>query len=148
MALIDDKGKVSHKVIVDYASDNSSRYIISQINDYVAKYQDKAESIGIGIPGIIRNNKIIYTCNLSLEDPSFVKKIKTNLPVLLYNDSLCATYAEYVLVDDSKYDNYALVTIGTGIGAGLIFDKKVYPGKNGYSGELRSYGYQKGRTSM
>ncbi len=144
MALVDENGKVYHRVIVDYAKDNSLKYIISQINNYVSKYEDQAESIGIGVPGIIKNNKIVYTCNLELEDPYFVKKIKTKLPVLLANDALCATFAEYNVVDGCKYDNYALVTIGTGIGAGLIFNKQVYTGKNGYSGELGHMVIRKG----
>ena len=141
MGLVDEKGKVYNKHIVDYAKDNSSKYIIAQINEYVSKYGEKADAIGVGVPGIIKNNKIVYTCNLTLEDPYFVKKIKTDLPVVLANDALCATFAEYNVIDNCKYDNYALVTIGTGIGAGLIFNKKVYEGKNGYSGELRSHGY-------
>jgi predicted NBD/HSP70 family sugar kinase len=59
MALVDENGKVYHRVIVDYAKDNSLKYIISQINNYVWKYEDQAESIGIGVPGIIKNNKIV-----------------------------------------------------------------------------------------
>jgi len=144
MSLIDEKGKVYNKEIINFQKDNSSQYIISQINDYIKKYEDKAKAIGIGIPGIIKNNKIVYTCNLSLEDPYFVRRIKTHLPIYLANDALCATYAEYKVIDDSKYDNYALVTIGTGIGAGLIFDGKVYEGKNGYSGELGHMVIRKG----
>ena len=79
-----------------------------------------------------------------MEDSYFVRKIKTNLPVRLANDALCATFAEYNIVDSCKYDNYALVTIGTGIGSGMIFNKKVYDGKNGYSGELGHMVIKKG----
>ena len=136
MALIDEKGKVHNKEIINYQKDNSSEFIISEINKYIQKNENKAKAIGIGVPGIIRNNKIVYTCNLSLEDSNFVRRIKTKLPIYLANDAICATYAEYKVIDDSKYDNYALVTIGTGIGAGLIIDKRIYEGKNGYAGEI------------
>ena len=144
MALIDEKGKVHNKEIVNFAKDNSLEYIISEINKYVQKYEAKAKAIGIGVPGIIRNNKIIYTCNLSLEDPNFVKKIKTKLPITLANDAECATYAEYKVIDGCKYPNYALITIGTGIGAGIIFDNKPYEGKNGYAGEVGHMVIKKG----
>ena len=136
MALIDEKGKVHNKEIVDYPKEKSAKYILEQINNYVKKYEDKAKSIGIGVPGIIKNNKIVYTCNLSLEDPYFVKKIHTKLPVYLANDALCAMIAEYKVIDDCKYNNYALVTVGTGIGAGFVINGKVYEGRNGYSGEV------------
>lgn len=136
MALIDEKGKVYNKEIIDYSKDKSSKHILDNINNFVKKYEDKANSIGIGVPGIIKNNKIVYTCNLSLEDPNFVKKIHTNLPVYLANDALCAMLAEYKIIDNCKYENYALVTIGTGIGAGFVINGKVYEGRNGYSGEV------------
>ncbi len=136
MALIDEKGKVYKKEIVDYSKDKSSDYILKVISEYIKKHEDEASSVGIGVPGIIKNNKIVYTCNLALEDPYFVRKIKTKLPVYLANDALCATIAEYKLVDNCKYENYALITLGTGIGSGLIFNGKVYEGKNGYAGEI------------
>lgn len=136
MALIDEKGKVHHKEIVDYSRGQSSKIVVEAINKYIEKYEDQAERIGIGVPGIIRNNKIVYTCNIALGDSNFIKKIHTNLPIKLANDALCATIAEYTLIDDSKYNNYALITIGTGIGAGMIINKEIYEGRNGYAGEV------------
>jgi len=147
MALIDEKGKVVEKEIVNYAEDKTEKFILKTINDYVSRNSHKAKAIGIGVPGIIKNNKIVYTCNLSLKDSYFVRKIHTKLPVYLANDAVCATLAEYQLIDRCKYDNYALLTIGTGIGAGLIFNKQIYEGRNGYSGEvghmvIRKHGLQ------
>ena len=136
MALVDEKGNIINKEIVNYGNDKTEKYILEKINEYVSKNSDKADAIGIGVPGIIKNNKIVYTCNLSLKDSYFVRKIHTKLPVYLANDALCATLAEYQLVDNCKYSNYSLMTIGTGIGAGLIFDKKIYEGRNGYAGEV------------
>ena len=138
MACIDENGKIKDKELVNYDADvnRSSKYILDIISDYIKRHEKEVEAVGIGIPGIIKNNRIVYTVNLSIEDPYFVRKIKTDLPVYLANDALCATIAEYKLIDDCKYENYALVTIGTGIGAGLIFNGKVYEGRNGYSGEL------------
>ena len=118
MALVDEKGRVFNKEIVNYDGDNSSKFIVKTVSEYVRKNESKARSVGIGVPGIIKNNKIVYTCNLALEDPYFVRKIRTRLPVYLANDALCATIAEYKIIDNCKYNNYSLVTIGTGIGAG------------------------------
>lgn len=136
MALVDDKGNIIEKEIVNYEGDKSEKFILDKVNEYVNKHGHKANAIGIGVPGIIKNNKIVYTCNLSLKDSYFVRKIHTKLPVYLANDALCATLAEYQLIDKCKYDSYALMTIGTGIGAGLIFNKQIYEGRNGYAGEV------------
>lgn len=142
--MVDENGKVYEKEIVNFAKDNSSKYIIKKISEYIKVREDKVDFVGIGVPGIIKNNRIVYTCNLSLEDPNFVKKIHTKLPIKLANDALCATIAEYKIIDKCKYTNYALVTLGTGIGAGLIFNNKVYEGKNGYAGELGHMVIKKG----
>ena len=144
MAMVDENGKVYEKEIVNFANDNSSKYIIKKISEYIKAREDRVNFVGIGIPGIIKNNRIVYTCNLSLEDPNFVKKIHTTLPIKLANDALCATLAEYKIIDKCKYTNYALVTLGTGIGSGLIFNGKVYEGKNGYAGELGHIVIKKG----
>ncbi len=144
MCLVDEKGKIYEKEIINYQEDKSDKYIIEQITKYVKSHEDKAQYIGIGVPGIIKNNKIVYTCNLNLADPYFVKKINSKLPIHLANDALCATYAEYKIIDNCKYDNYTLVTIGTGIGSGMIFGGKIYEGKNGYSGELGHMVIKKG----
>lgn len=136
MALIDDDGNIIDKEIVNYSGDKTEKFILEKINEYIGKNSHKAKAIGIGVPGIIKNNKIVYTCNLSLKDSYFVRKIHTKLPVFLANDALCATIAEYQLIDKCKYDNYAFMTIGTGIGAGLIFEGQIYEGRNGYAGEV------------
>ncbi len=136
MALVEENGKIIEKEIVNYKEDKTEKFILEKINSYVSLYEGKVSAIGIGVPGIIKDNKIVYTCNLSLKDSYFVKKIHTRAPVYLANDALCATLAEYQLVDGCKYDNYALMTVGTGIGAGLIFHKQIYEGRNGYAGEI------------
>ncbi len=144
MALVDENGKIFDKVIINYENDKSQDFIISNISEYIKKHEDEANSVGIGVPGIIKNNKIIYTVNLSIADPNFIKKIHTKLPVKLANDALCATIAEYKVIDNSKYDNYALVTIGTGVGCGIIINGKIYETKNGFNGELGHMVIKKG----
>ena len=47
-------------------------------------------------------------------------------------------------IDNSKYDNYALVTIGTGVGCGIIINGKIYETKNGFNGELGHMVIKKG----
>lgn len=58
------------------------------------------------------------------------------MPIYLANDAVCATLAEYHYVDNKKHDNYLLMTVGTGVGAGVIINKKIYLGKSGAAGEI------------
>lgn len=136
MGVVNNDGKIINKEIYNYASLKAEDVIFDKINEYVSKNSKNVKSIGIGVPGIVRDNKIIYTCNLPLENINVKKYIKTDLPIYLGNDAVCATIAEYHYIDNRKHDNYLLMTIGTGVGAGIIINKKVYLGKSGAAGEI------------
>ena len=58
------------------------------------------------------------------------------LPVYLENDANCAAIAESVAGAAKGEDHAVIITIGTGIGGGIIIDKKLYTGFNGGGGEL------------
>lgn len=136
MGIVDDEGKISKKEIINYSSKDDIKIIFDSINEYISKNSKGIKSIGIGVPGIVNKNKIIYTCNLPIENLDIKKYIKTDIPIYLGNDALCATLAEYHYIDGARYSNYALMTIGTGVGAGIIIDGKVYTGKSGIAGEV------------
>ena len=137
MGLIDDDGKLSYKRIVEINDSNrNEEYIFKSIKSYVDEFADKAESVGIGVPGIVHNNQIVYTCNLPLKNVNVSEYIGNKLPLRVGNDALCAALAEYHFVDNKMYSNYALVTIGTGIGAGIILNGNVYNGTTGVAGEI------------
>ena len=136
MGVVNNDGKIINKQIFNYPSIQSENVIFDKISEYVSKNSKNVKSIGIGVPGIVRENKIIYTCNLPLENINVKKYLKTDLPIYLGNDALCATLAEYHYIDNQQYDNYLLMTIGTGVGAGVILNKKLYLGKSGAAGEI------------
>ncbi len=96
----------------------------------------EAESIGIGIPGFATDTFINYTCNLPLDDIEVTDYINTSLPIYISNDANCATIAEYEIIDRKIYSNYILVTIGTGIGSGIILNGALYTGSSGTAGEI------------
>ena len=136
MGVVSEDGKIINKEIFNYPSIQSENVIFDKISEYVSKNSKNVKSIGIGVPGIVRDNKIIYTCNLPLENIDVKKYLKTDLPIYLGNDAVCATIAEYHYIDNQKHDNYLLMTIGTGVGAGVILNKKIYLGKSGAAGEI------------
>ncbi len=91
---------------------------------------------GIGIPGLSNDTTINYTCNLPLSGVDITDYIKTRLPIYMSNDANCATIAEYEFVDRKMFSNYILVTIGTGIGSGIILNGNLYTGSAGGAGEI------------
>lgn len=118
MGLINDEGEIKARKDLYYESANfdiESSFEI--INEFIEKYEERAESIGIGIPGFATDTLIHYTCNLPMENIEITDYLKTKLPIFISNDANCATIAEYELIDRKMFSNYIFVTIGTGIGS-------------------------------
>ena len=64
----------------------------------------------------------------------FNKKI--NLPVKITNDANAAALGEKVFGAGKKYNNVVMITLGTGVGSGIIIDGKIYEGLNGKGAEI------------
>ena len=97
-------------------------------------------SVGIGCPGAVDSEKgiIVLTPNLPYKNFNvreiFAKKMK--LPVYLDNDANCAVLGEVVSGAAKNYKTAIAVTLGTGVGGGIIIDGKIYNGFNCAAGEL------------
>lgn len=138
MGIVDSNGNIIKKEIYDYPNEIISLDdIFEPINTFINEnISDEIESIGIGIPGISSDTLVNYTCNLPLRDIEIRDYIKTHLPIYVSNDANCATIAEYQVIDGKLFSNYALVTFGTGIGAGIIINGVLYTGATGSAGEI------------
>ena len=97
----------------------------------------KITGVGIGIPGAVREGQVLYTCNLPLRDVPLADWFRETLdvPVRLGNDADCAAVGEALRGAGRGIRNFLLVTLGTGIGAGLILDGKLHTGC-GMAGEV------------
>jgi glucokinase len=97
-------------------------------------------SIGIGSPGTPdrENGVILYANNLKFRNVPMRDLIQKhiNLPVYLENDANCAAIAESVAGAAKEAQYAVIITIGTGIGGGVIINNKLYTGFNGAAGEL------------
>lgn len=86
-------------------------------------------SVGAGIPGVvdIRTGSIVYTCNLPLRNIPLRKLFKRRLGLHLYveNDANCAALAEYYAGAGQGSKRFVTITLGTGIGAGIIHNGKI-----------------------
>lgn len=102
------------------------------------------DGIAVAIAGVInRDGMIIESKHPS--DPSwkgydlrdlFQKKLAIELPIVVENDSKAATWGEYLFGAGRGVDHMICITVGTGIGGGLIINRKLYHGRDGYAGLL------------
>ncbi|RZN71329.1 MAG: ROK family protein [Candidatus Methanolliviera hydrocarbonicum] len=89
------------------------------------------EALGIGVAAWIRKEKIIKAPNLNVDYLNF----NFSVPYIMENDANCFAYGEYREHEDEEVKNLIGITIGTGIGGGLIINGEIYRG-NGLAGEI------------
>jgi len=96
--------------------------------------------IGMGCPGEIDTEKgiAIAADNLPIEKIPFAKLLTETFgaPAKLDNDANCAAWGEHMAGVSKGYKNIVTVTLGTGIGGGIIMDGKLLHGKENHAGEI------------
>ena len=96
--------------------------------------------IGIGAPnGNFYTGCVEFAPNLPMKgvlkfEEEFHKYV--NFPVVLSNDANAAAYGEYVYGGARGLDNFIMITLGTGVGSGIVLDGKLVHGSTGTAGEL------------
>ena len=117
------------------SSEELYRKIKEMIID-IPNYKE-AKSIGIGVPGAIRNNRIITARNLIyLKDFPLYEKLKQdfNKEVYIENDAKVAALAQALKGVGKNFNKVCYVTLSTGVGGGVVIDKKIYQGSNNIAG--------------
>jgi glucokinase len=107
---------------------------------------DSVDSIGIGVPGLVdKEEGIIYDLiNIpSWKEVSLKKWMEDRyqIPVVIDNDANCFALGEFYFGKGNGYGSMIGLTIGTGLGCGIIINKKLYSGINGGAGEFGMVDY-------
>ncbi|MBR6336800.1 MAG: ROK family protein [Ruminococcus sp.] len=101
---------------------------------------DQIESVGIGTPGTANSAEgiIEYSNNLGFKDFHVVELMKTFIdkPCFVENDANAAAYGEFVAGAAKGANNAVCITLGTGVGGGIIIDGKIYSGFNFAGAEI------------
>ncbi|MDO4270014.1 MAG: ROK family protein [Eubacteriales bacterium] len=101
---------------------------------------DMVTQIGIGVPGSFDKASctLKFGTNLGMSDVSFAKAFlpEFHCPVKLDNDANCAALGEAIAGAGANARHMLMVTLGTGVGGGIVIDGKLYTGFNGIAGEL------------
>ena len=96
--------------------------------------------VGVGTPGCIHVNtgRLAFSGNLSLRDVPLREELAKRLPVPVYigNDANCAIAGETVAGAAKGCRNVVMLTLGTGVGGGVILDGKLLIGGDGMGAEL------------
>lgn len=145
--IVDEKGTIIIKDSIETNVASGYEVIVKEMADLIEKVvkdsgisYDEIDSIGIGCPGSIddREGVVTYSNNLKFENVPLCAELKKyiNKPIYINNDANCAALGEFFALNDDSVENFIAITLGTGVGGGVIINKKLYTGFNGVAGEL------------
>lgn len=94
--------------------------------------------VGVASPGIIQGDMVETANNLGFYNAPLGRLVSEDLKkkVYLQNDANIAAYAEALLGAGKDANSLVLITLGTGVGGGIILNKRIYDGFNGAGAEL------------
>lgn len=133
-----DKEKISTPTGCDYV--RTVDIIKSVVQLLSVGHNMPISGIGIGAPGVVDGEKGIVRLsgNLGWENKPLAEDLsaKLGIPVTLANDANAAAFGEYVCGAGSDYKSVVLITLGTGVGSGIVLNGKLYEGNEGAGAEL------------
>jgi len=97
----------------------------------------EVRSVGVGLPGAVDGEEILYTTNIPMAHVRLGELFRgyLDIPMYLGNDADCAAVGEYLYGSGRDARDFVVVTLGTGIGGGLILGGKLHTGM-GSGGEV------------
>jgi len=106
----------------------------------------EVQSIGIGVPGLVdeKDGVVFDVVNIPAWKEVALKAImedRYGLPVLVNNDANCFALGEFYFGKGKGSHSMIGLTIGTGLGSGIIINNKLYSGRNGGAGEFGMIAY-------
>ena len=98
------------------------------------------EAVGVGAPGLVDETRSVvrFAPNLAWHDLPLAAQLSelTGLPIVVENDANAAAWAEYRFGAARDLEEVVVVTVGTGIGGGLVLGGRLHRGRFGLAGEI------------
>ena len=145
--VVTEDGRIVHKDAMPTGIERPYQEIIADMAALCKKVAADAgiemseiRSIGVGVPGLFDNKTgmIPFCTNLGWHDIPFVAEMKKHLDTPVYgdNDATVAGLAESVAGVSAGIKDSVFLTLGTGVGGGIIIDGKPYSGAHGCGSEI------------
>ncbi len=157
--VVDESYTILHKVSVPTGGDGGFQTVVQNIAHVAELAAQEAglavgdfESVGIGIPGLLnpKTGVVVSAPNLSgWQNVPFLDAIQKLLPVPVRvgNDANCAVVGETLAGAAKGCQNVVMLTLGTGVGGGIVADGKLFVGGQGLGAELGHMVLQMGGTT-
>ena len=136
--IVDENGQIVGEV-EKHSTPKTLEEIQAIVLSAVKKYENEVDTIGISTAGAVNNENtrvISSTGNLAKNYREFDFASISHLPVFVENDANCAAWAEHEIGASKGCAYSVMLTLGTGVGGGIIIDNKLLKGKSGAAGEM------------
>ena len=145
--VVDEGQHIVAEVSLPTGAERPAEAVVADICRAAEKAMEKAgitaahcASVGIGSPGTCdsANGVVVRAYNLGWDHVPVCRMLEErfHVPCRLSNDANCAALAEQVAGAAVGHDNVVLITLGTGVGGGIIIGGKIYDGMRGAGAEL------------
>ncbi len=144
-ALVSRSGSIIKHLSVPSQADNGIDLVIENLGNLIDEIRrgQTIDGLGIGIPGIIDSARgvitqapnILHVYNYPLRDV-LIEKIGRNTAVFIENDANCAALGELWKGIGENVNSLVLLAIGTGLGGGIILNRRLWRGADGMAGEI------------
>lgn len=105
----------------------------------IKKHEREIDVVAFSTCGAVNNQNdgiLGSTGNITKDYPKMPFKSLSSKPVFVENDANCAAWAEHIIGASKGCANSVMLTLGTGVGGGIIVNNKLLKGKNGAAGEM------------
>lgn len=142
MGLVDEKGVLLKDVEFPSPKDSDAMFdeIAGQIAGILKEFPNaRCVGVGVGVPGPVPDHAHVHGCvNLGWGVVNVAEglRVRTGLPVLVENDANLAAFGEMWQGAGRGHRNLVMLTVGTGVGGGVIADGRIVTGAVGAGGEV------------
>ncbi len=137
-AVIDENGNILGEV-EKHSTPKTFDEIKKVFKEIISKHEQDVDVIAFSTCGAVNNENtgiVGSTGNIAKEYPSMPFTDLSKKPVFVENDANCAAWAEYKIGASRNTTVSVMITLGTGVGGGIIINGKLLKGQNGAAGEM------------
>ena len=137
-AIINEAGEILTD-IEKHATPKTFEEIKTTFSEIIKKHENEVDIIAFSTCGAVNNQNtgiVGSTGNIAKEYPTMDFASLSKKPVFVENDANCAAWAEHEIGASKNCSHSVMLTLGTGVGGGIIINDKLLKGQNGAAGEM------------
>lgn len=145
LGLVSRSGKIVDRITLPTEAEKGPKHIIKSIKKGIKELKQRNDKkligVGIGAPGVISLKK--GTVENPPNFPGWGKvhlgkllEKSTGMKIIVENDANTAAIGEMIFGNGQKFNSFIMITLGTGVGGGIILNKKLFRGDTGAAGEI------------